>query len=83
MTTLNQIVLFLFGASWKTTLIGIFVASGIEIATQLEALPGYGWHILAFGILALARAAKDSGTTGGTAVASNSTIVPQAIAPPK
>jgi hypothetical protein len=74
MNALNSLVLFLFGSSWKTSLLGYATAIAIEVANQMQAAPQPGWHFVAAGILMALRAAKDADKTGGTVVASNASV---------
>lgn len=60
------VVNFLFGTSWKTSLLGYVMFFAEASAQYVGALEGYGWHFVALAFLALARLAKDEKATGGT-----------------
>jgi hypothetical protein len=72
----TKILVVLFGANWKTSLIGYLGGAAIAAAALLEGKQEPGWFLLALALGALGRAAKDSGTTGGTTVASNAVPLP-------
>jgi len=66
---MKQILVFLFGTSPLTTLIGYAGALAIEASLLLDAIPanqGNGWHIIALGLASLGRVAKQHNVTGGT-----------------
>ena len=63
---MTKILTILFGASWKTSLISYLGAIAIAGAALLEGKNEPGWFLLSLALAALGRAAKDSGTTGGT-----------------
>jgi hypothetical protein len=74
-TLIQKILIVLFGASWRTSLISYLGAVAILAAQALAGRTEPGWVLLALALAALGRAAKDSGVTGGTTVASNASIV--------
>jgi hypothetical protein len=58
-----------FGASWRTSLIGYLGAALLELGIALDALPAGawpGWHFVALFLVAIARAMKDGAVTGGS-----------------
>ncbi|MBK9446186.1 MAG: hypothetical protein IPO00_08860 [Betaproteobacteria bacterium] len=63
---MTQFLLFLFGASWKTSLIGLASGLILAIVTYAQARPEPGWYVVAIALTALGRLVKDSGVTGGT-----------------
>ena len=63
---MTKILMFLFGASWKTSLIGL--GSGLIVAATAyaQSRPEPGWYVVAIALGAIGRLAKDTGVTGGT-----------------
>jgi len=54
------VVTLLFGASWKSSLLGL--ASGLILAaiTYAQAKPEPGWYVVAFALTALGRVVQDA-----------------------
>lgn len=63
---MSAFVTFLFGTSWKSSLIGL--AGGIITAAVAfaQAQPQPGWYVVSLALVALGRLAKDANVTGGT-----------------
>lgn len=72
---IESILSVVFGASWRTTLIGYLGSAFIELGLALDKIPTGGgkyvvaWHIAAVLVAAFGRAVKDGAVTGGTAPA--------------
>lgn len=82
---MQKLIEAVFGASWKSSLIGLVSALILAGAAYAEGRSEPGWYVVAFALAALGRAVKDSGVTGGTVIAPNATVVGRAISaePPK
>jgi hypothetical protein len=68
-----SLLALVFGASWRTTVIGYLGMALIEVANALDILPAGQngkyravWHIAAILVGAFGRAVKDGSVTGGT-----------------
>jgi hypothetical protein len=81
MSFVKSLALTLFGASWKTTLIGVGGAAAVEAAAFFQAQSQVGWHILAFVLVALGRAAKDANVTNAPAPVAAAPVPPLAPGP--
>ncbi len=57
---MTKLVLFLFGPSWKSSLVGLGVGVATAIVTYAQAQPEPGWYLVAMGFAALGRLVKDS-----------------------
>lgn len=57
---MQNVILFLFGPSWKSSLIGL--GSGLILAavTYAQSQPQPGWYVIALALGALGRVIKDS-----------------------
>lgn len=73
---MTQILLVLFGTSWKSSFFGYLVAiitASIAYA-QTQASPG--WYVIAFGFAALGRVTKDWDKTNAATPTSTAVKVP-------
>lgn len=65
-----------FGASWKSSLIGLLSAIVLAVVTYAQARPEPGWYIVAFALAALGRVIKDWDKSNAPSPLAEATKVP-------
>ena len=62
-----KIIALVFGPSWKTSAFGLLSALALAGVTYAQAQPEPGWYVVALGLAALGRLAKDADKSGTAA----------------
>jgi hypothetical protein len=73
---MKAIVLFLFGPSWKSSLVGLGVGLATAVVTYAQAQPQPGWYLVAIGFAALGRLVKDADKSNAPEPVATSVKVP-------
>lgn len=61
---MEKILLFAFGTSWKSSLIGFGSGLIVAAAAYAQSKPEPGWYVVALALGALGRLVKDASATG-------------------